>query len=118
VAEAENNQPEPATLCGCFNGANKGLVKHKYLGMDEHYAEITLLACPACGQLWLRYHFEIEAFTGSGRWYLGAIEATQATHLTAENAKRMLENLGWYFYGGSYYGGRSGKASGRIFLNP
>ena len=61
---------------------------------------------------------EFEAFTASGRWYLGAIPAEQASFLTAYNAKGTLDNLSWYFYGGSYYGGRTGTASGRIFLNP
>ena len=52
----------------------------------------------------VRYFYEVEAFTASGRWYLGAITG--------------LEGLGWYFYGDSYYGGKNGRASGRTFLNP
>ena len=86
--------------------------------MDENFAEVSLLICPVCGQRWLRYFYEVEAFTASGRWYLGAIDAEQASLLTAENAKATLENSSWYFYGGSYYGGRSGRGSGRIILNP
>jgi hypothetical protein len=82
--------------------------------MDERYAVVTLLACPECGQLWLRYHYEVEAFTASGRWYLGAITAQQASLLTVENAKATLEGLSWYIYGGSYYGGRSDRASGSL----
>jgi hypothetical protein len=62
--------------------------------------------------------YEIEAFTASGRWYLGAITAEQAALLTPENAKAALEQLSWYFYGGSYFGGRTGKASGSILLIP
>jgi hypothetical protein len=82
--------------------------------MDSRFAEISLLACPACGQHWLRYHYELEGFTASGRWYLGAITAEQATNLTAENAEVALEGLDWYFYGGSYFAGRSGRASGML----
>jgi hypothetical protein len=86
--------------------------------MDGNFAQVSLLTCSVCGQKWLRYFYEIEAFTASGRWYLGAIQAEQAALLTIENAKATLEELSWYFYGGSYYGGRSGRTSGRIFLNP
>jgi len=84
--------------------------------MDDHYAEVSLLVCSSCGQRWLRYFYELEAFTASGRWYLGAITGEQAARLTAENAKATLESLNWYFYGGSYYWGKSGKTSGRIWL--
>ena len=84
--------------------------------MEEHFAEISLLTCPDCGQKWLRYFYELEAFTVSGRWYLGAIDAQQAAPLTGENAKGILESPGWYFYGGSYYGGKFEKTSGRISL--
>ena len=84
--------------------------------MDDHYAEVSLLVCSSCGQRWLRYFYELEAFTASGRWYLGAITGEQAARMTAESAKATLESLNWYFYGGSYYWGKSGKTSGRIWL--
>jgi hypothetical protein len=101
--------------CGCFTGPPYRLDFKKDLGLDVRFAEVTLLACPACGQRWLRYFYEVEAFTASGRWYLGAITPEQAASLTAEGAKAVLEGLEWYFYGGSYFDGKSGKASGRIF---
>jgi len=82
--------------------------------MDENYAQVTLLECAVCGQLWIRYHYEFEAMTASGRWYLGAITASQASFLTAGNAKEILESMDWYIHGGSYYGGHIGRASGRI----
>jgi len=84
--------------------------------MDDHYAEVSLLVCPICTRRWLRYFYENEAFTGSGRWYLGEITARQAKHLKAENARETLEGLSWYFSGGSYFNGRIRKSSGRIFL--
>ena len=104
--------------CACFTAPQHTLDLAKDLGMDDNFAEISILTCPVCDQLWLRYHFELEAFTASGRWYLGAITAEQASQLRAENAKATLENLSWYFYGGSYFGGRSGRTSGEILLNP
>ena len=86
--------------------------------MDANFAEVSILVCPACGQRWLKYFYELEAFTASGRWYLGAITTEQAASLTAEDAKAALEGLSWYFYGGSYFGGQNGRTAGRIMLNP
>lgn len=86
--------------------------------MDSNYAEVSALVCRSCGQHWLRYFYEHEAFTSSGRWYLGAVAPGQLSALQAEGAKSLLEGLDWYFYGGSYYGGRVGKASGEISLFP
>jgi hypothetical protein len=117
VAEEDHLQGEQSAPCGCIITPGNLLVDDKELGMDENFAQVSLLVCPACGRQWLRYHYEMEAFTASGRWYLGAITAEQASNLTAENAKATLEGLSWYFYGGSYYGGGSGRASGSIYLN-
>jgi hypothetical protein len=86
--------------------------------MDRDFADVSILCCQTCKQHWLRYFYEIEAFTASGRWYLGAIRREQLSNLTADNAKSYLEKLDWYYYGGSYFGGRSGKSSGQIILYP
>ena len=118
MADEDHHQPEPTALCGCFTKPEDFLVTNFELGMDGSFAEVSLLTCARCGQRWLRYFYEMEAFTASGRWYLGAITGEQASHLTADNAKAVLEGLGWYIYGGSYYEGKRGRASGRIFLNP
>lgn len=118
MAENDHPLPEQTAPCGCFASPSYSLVTTKVLGMDAIYAEISLLICPVCGQNWLRYFFELEAFTASGRWYLGAIQPEQAACLTAEHARVALEGLSWYFYGGSYFGGRSGRRSGRILLDP
>ena len=86
--------------------------------MDDNYAEVSSSVCQRCGQHWLRYFYEHEAFTASGRWYLGAITPTQFSTLTTNNAKAMLEGLDWYYYGGSFYFGKSGRTSGAITLFP
>jgi len=114
MPEDRERHPEPTVTCGCYRAPLQSPGNTQELGMDENFAEVSLLTCPVCGQLWLRYFYEVEAFTASGRWYLGVIPAEQASLLTVENAKATLESLDWYFYGGSYYGGRSGKASGAI----
>jgi hypothetical protein len=114
-ADNENNAT-PQQDCPCLVSPYGHLVCTQELGMDAHYAEVSLLICPICSRLWLRYFYENEAFTASGRWYLGVITAEQARRLKPENAKEMLEGLGWYFSGGSYFDGRISKSSGRIFL--
>jgi hypothetical protein len=117
MAEAEQHPPDQRETCGCFNAPYRFLTVIQELGMDDQFAEVSLLTCSVCGKNWLRFFYELEAFTASGRWYLGAIDAQQAANLTTANAQETLENLGWYFYGGSYYGGKSGKASGKILLD-
>jgi hypothetical protein len=92
------------------------LTDERYLGMDQRYAEVSLWRCAACGQIWLRYQYEMEAFSESGQWFLGAITAAEADGLTAECAKETLERLEWYYFGGSYFRGGRGRASGNIAL--
>jgi hypothetical protein len=118
MAGQEQNRTVPADSCACLAAPGQFLVTDQELGMDENFAEISLLVCARCGQYWLKYFYEIEAFTASGRWYLGALKAEQVSAVNVKDARAILENLDWYFYGGSYYGGRSGKASGRIYLSP
>jgi hypothetical protein len=102
--------------CDCIAAPLKYLEPLKEIGLDSRFAEVSVLVCRKCGQPWLRYLYELEAFTGSGRWYLGPISLKQLSALTAETAKSMLEKLDWYYYGGSYFKGCSGKASGAIAL--
>lgn len=109
------NGAERSASCHCLDAPSQDLVTLEELGMDSRFAEVTRLACPLCGRQWLRYHYENEAFTSSGRWYLGCLEAGQASRLTADNALAVLSDLSWYFYGGSYFRGQSGKASGAIY---
>lgn len=104
--------------CSCFTTPYQFLNHVQELGMDQFFATVTILVCKVCGQKWLQYYYEVEAFTASGRWYLGAISEDQASALTVKNAKDAFENLDWYFCGGSYFEGRTGKASGKILLNP
>lgn len=104
------------SACPCLTNPLENLEPFQDLGMDRHFAEVSLLVCRECGQYWLRYFFELEAFTGSGSWYLGPIPAQQRSKLSAETAKSILEGLDWYDYGGSYFHGRRGRTSGPIYL--
>ncbi|MFL5539828.1 MAG: hypothetical protein ACJ8J0_12585 [Longimicrobiaceae bacterium] len=76
------------------------------LGVDEgggRYADVAIERCKYCGRPWLRYHYEIEAFTGSGRWYRGLVTPEQAARATPHNALEILASLPWHLYGGSYF---------------
>ncbi len=76
------------------------------IGVDTargHFAEVSIDTCKQCGKQWLNYHYELEAFSKSGRWYRGLITAEQVKDVTAAGALRMLAGLPWYLYGGSYF---------------
>jgi hypothetical protein len=115
---SENQRPEPREACTCFTAPSTHLIAVRELGLDSRLAEVSVLLCQECGQYWLRYIYEVEAFTGSGRWYLGAITPAQFASLTVEQAKGALEGLGWYYFGGSYFQGRTGRSLGTITLIP
>ena len=107
---------ETTSACPCFAASPSHLVIVQELGMDDHFADVSLLKCADCGRKWLRYFYENEAFTKSGRWYLGAITEEQGETLSLYNAKSMLEGLPWYFCGGSYYESQFSRAHGQIWL--
>ena len=102
--------------CACLDGPGKQLRILRELGMDSHYAEATVLGCRVCGRRWLRYFYENEAISRSGRWYLGHIPTARALGLVAGEARRVLERLEWYHAGGSYFDGQAGRGSGEIRL--
>ncbi len=45
------------------------------------------------------------------------ITVEQLSTLTLETVRDILEELDWYYYGGSCYEGQSGKTSEKIVLN-
>ena len=82
--------------------------------LTDDFADISLGKCPKCGQVWLRYLTENEGYTGSGRWYLGAISDLQANMIPVNQAKALLEGLEWYWVGGSYFSGQIRVSRGNI----
>jgi hypothetical protein len=112
-AIATDDLLEPLLPCTCFNEPSPELSEVVSLGMDSHFGEGMLLKCPLCGQMWLRYFYENEAFSRSGRWYLGPVPVPVTD---AKEVKSTLEGLEWYFFGGSYFDGQTGKSSGKIWL--
>jgi len=76
------------------------------LGVDSargRFGDVAIDRCRHCGATWLHYHYEIEAFTGSGRWYRGLLMPGQAARATPGNALEILAELPWHLYGGSFF---------------
>jgi hypothetical protein len=81
--------------------------ERRELGVDEadgRYADVAIERCRHCGRDWLRYHYEIEAFPRSGRWYRGLVSPEAAARATPGNAREILAALPWHLAGGSYFG--------------
>jgi hypothetical protein len=83
--------------------------------MDAAYGEASLWRCSRCGRTWLRYLYELEGFSKSGRWHLGLIANPTFATLDASRCRQTLEQLDWYFFGGSYFDGLTGKSSGPLW---
>ncbi len=97
--------------CSCYLDPSE-LGSGSELGMDSNYAEVSLLHCSRCGQQWVRVFYEIEAFSRSGRWYLGAVDG----EVSAEMARAALEGALEYWQGGSYYNSNEALSSGPILF--
>lgn len=107
--------------CECLNGCSSSLCAVvKYLGTDlrnGRFGDVELQQCQRCGRLWLHYHVEYEAYSKSGRWCHGLIDAETAEQVTAENAVATLARLEWYFFGGSYFEAVNLRGSGPLFVD-
>jgi hypothetical protein len=89
------------------------------VGVDEtggRFAEVTVARCKVCSQYWLRYFYEFEAFTASGRWYRAAVSEEEAASATPSNALELLGRQPWHFRGGSFFGTAGVQCNYR--LNP
>jgi hypothetical protein len=120
MADAEQSPGKKALIpredCACAQELPSNLVDVKYLGTDSQIAEVAVQACSNCGRPWLRYTYELEGFSNSGRWFIGALTDEQLAFLKADDAKSLLEQMSRYYYGGSYYGGMTGWTMGAIMI--
>ena len=76
------------------------------MGVDQdhgRFSDARIDRCRWCGRLWLHYHRELEAFSGSGRWYRGVVTPEQAVRALSADATQILAELSWHLYGGSYF---------------
>lgn len=89
----------------------------QYIGVDEtngRYGDVTLKKCKKCDRYWLHYLVEYEAFTASGRYFMGLITPEIAQTLSPDLAVSYLNSLEWHLYAGSYFYGKKGRSTGKV----
>jgi hypothetical protein len=95
------------TPCPCESPtASRDLLMGLRSGVDEtdgRYADVTVYRCRACGQHWVHYRVEYEAFSKSGRWARGKISDEAAGTMMPEEAADHIMQQPWYIAGGSYF---------------
>lgn len=109
-----------AIPCSCYEPpfiATDYIIKE--IGTDatlSRYGEVSFQQCKKCGSQWVKYLYEQEAFSNSGRWFRGIISKERINTLTPENTVGYLESIDWYFYGGSFFNGQIRVGKGRLHL--
>lgn len=100
--------------CRCHEAEWQGRPIHvtRWIGTDDHHAEVTVETCTSCGALWLEYFFEDHHDNGSR--YRGLISKNIADQLTTENAAGFVGQLPWYWLGGTYSFGKTSRSSGPV----
>ena len=89
----------------------------RFVGIDPthgRFGEVNIKRCTACGQLWLHYFVAYEAFTGSGRYFMGVISSAEAETISADDAVEYLNTLAWHLYAGSFFFGKKGRQTGHV----
>ncbi len=109
-----------AIPCSCYKPpfmADDYIIKD--IGVDaaqSRNGEVSFQQCKKCGSHWVKYLYEQEAFSNSGRWFRGILSIEKSNTLTPENTVDYLETLDWYFYGGSFFQGQIRVGKGRLHL--
>lgn len=88
------------------------------LGNDRNYSEVSIERCAVCGQHWLLFRHQEEAFTGSGLWYRLPLSESEAQDVTKEDARLRFERAFWYWAGGSYFDSAGFRRSGKLIIAP
>jgi hypothetical protein len=106
----------PEVDCACLDHGPKSpdTIPVRYVGRDPtegRYADVSVIRCERCRRLWLRYQWEVEAFTASGQWYEAVIDDATAATVTPESAYQVIGSARWRIVGGSYFG-HAGKRIG------
>jgi len=118
VALADRFDVAMATrVCACIELGNIVLEQLSNLGMDKFYGEVSILKCPNCQQLWLRYLYENESVSGSGRWFACPISDSEKQTLTPDSAVKLMNSKSWFYSGGSYFNGVVSRSQPPVILN-
>ncbi len=110
---------EAASSCACQEAGPRfpHAIPFRDVGRDEtngRFADVDVIRCDLCGQLWIKYLVEYEGFTASGRWGKALIDEARAITITPEEVPAYIEEAPWFIIGGSYYGQAGGRGSGDI----
>ena len=116
--EDEMTDEDDETNCPCEDPeAPRGLLSSHRGGVDEtwgRFADVTISRCRRCGQHWVKYQLEYEAFSRSGRWARGKIDADLAATIAVEEVAEHINALPAYIAGGSYFGSTGQIRRGRM----
>ena len=106
--------------CSCLDNPlqNKPdiIFQEIYIGCDEtngRFGDLTARICPDCKFIWLLYSVQYEAFTKSGRWYIGRIIEKNYKSIKPEDSVKLLEQSNPCYFGGSYF-----ETSGKLLKKP
>jgi hypothetical protein len=81
---------------------------------NGRHADVSIRRCRHCGQHWVRYHVEYEAFSKSGRWARGKIADDLAATIAVEDVAEYIDALPSYFAGGSLFDSCGFARTGRM----
>jgi len=100
---------EAASACACQEAGPRfpHAIPFRDVGRDEtngRFADVDVIRCDLCGQLWIKYLVEYEGYTAEGRWGAAPIVEARAMTITPEEAPEYIEGAPWLIYGGSHYG--------------
>ncbi|MDN4037507.1 hypothetical protein [Massilia sp. YIM B02443] len=73
------------------------------IGEDTHGADVSVLTCKHCGDLWLTYQIEWPHYRQSGRWWRVRVSPEKKHSLTTATAKEFVECSPEAFAGGSFF---------------
>jgi hypothetical protein len=114
------NFTDPKTTCTCYNPkCNASEFDTKFLGDDtvnNHNGEVYIYKCKNCDNTWLYYFIEKD-YSKSGRWYRGLISDCKLQTLMPADAVEYLQQLDFYFYGGSFFKSNGHKGSGKLRID-
>ena len=91
--------------------------ERRRVGVDltgGRFADVAIERCRHCGRDWIVYHYEMEAFSRSGRWYRALVSPEVAARAQPGDALTILSRVPWHLRGGSWFGHAGERAEGPL----